>query len=173
MRAKSFLIALPLLVLAAPVAAQDVVFTTGTGDEIPVASFEDDRPVMDEQDDDITDFADRVDDPMVQDGVSEGIERMAGTMMNMRVGPMVDAIERARPGTVNSRIRRDSTIGDLAGRDADYLPERLGDESREMMGMMGGFARAMATMMPEFERMGREMEDSFRAAKTEARRNRY
>ena len=83
--------------------------------------------------------------------------------MNMRVGPLAEAIERARPGTVNRRIRRDSTVGDLAGRDADYLPERLGDGSREVMGMMGGFARAMASMMPEFERLGREMEDSVRS----------
>ncbi len=173
MRSRSFLIALPLLALAAPVAAQDVVFVSGSGDEIPVTSFDDDGPAVDDRDDDIADFADRVDDPMVQDGVSDSIERMAGAMMNVRVGPLAEAIERARPGTVDRRIRRDSTVGDLAGRDADYLPERLGDQSREMMGMMGGFARAMATMMPEFERMSRDMEESFRTAKAETRRNRY
>lgn len=173
MRSKSFLIALPMLALAVPVAAQDVVFMSGTGDETPVAAFEDDRPIIENDDDEISDIADRMDDPLVQDGVSNGIERMAGAMMNVRVGPMVEAIERARPGTVDRRIRRDSTVGDLAGRDADYLPERLGDQSREMMGMMGGFARAMAAMMPEFERMSREMEDNFRTAKAEARRTRY
>jgi hypothetical protein len=172
MRSRIFLIALPLLALAAPAAAQDVVFVSGTGDEIPVASFEDEGPAIDDRDNDIADIADRMDDPLVQDGISAGIERMAGAMMNVRVGPLAEAIERARPGTVDRRIRRDSTVGDLAGRDAEYLPERLGEQSREMMGMMGGFARAMATMMPEFERMGREMEESFRTAKAEARRNR-
>jgi hypothetical protein len=30
----------------------------------------------------------------------------------------------------------------------------------------------MGVMMPEFERMGREMEESFKAAKAEAKRNR-
>lgn len=173
MRCRSFLIALPLLALASPVAAQDVVFVSGSGDEIPVTPFDDDGSTVDDRDDDIADFADRVDDPMVQDGVSDSIERMAGAMMNVRVGPLAEAIERARPGTVDRRIRRDSTVGDLAGRDADYLPERLGDQSREMLGMMGGFARAMATMMPEFELMSREMEESFRTAKAETRRNRY
>lgn len=173
MRYTSFLIALPMLALAAPVAAQDVVFVSGNGDEIPVDAFEDDQPIVEDRDDDIADIADRIDDPLVQDSVSNSIERMAGAMMNVRVGPMAEAIERARPGTVDRRIRRETTVGDLAGRDADYLPERLGDQSREMMGMMGGFARAMAVMMPEFERMGREMEDSFRTAKAEARRTRY
>lgn len=170
---KSFLIALPLLALAVPATAQDVVFVSGTGDEIPVASFEDDQPGVEDRDDDITDIADRIDDPVVQDGVSAGIERIAGAMMNVRVGPMAEAIERVRPGTVDRRIRGDSTLGDLAGPGAEYLPERLGDQSREMMGMMGGFARAMAAMMPEFERIGREMEESVRAAKDEVRRNRY
>jgi len=170
MRSNSFLIALPFLAFATPLAAQDVVYVSGTGEEIAVAVLDDDRLVIDEGDEDISDVADRMDDPLVQDGISNTVERMAGAMMNMRVGPLAEAIERARPGTVNRRIRRDSTVGDLAGRDADYLPERLGDGSREVMGMMGGFARAMASMMPEFERLGREMEDSVRSAKREARR---
>ena len=49
------------------------------------------------------------------------------------------------------------------------------DKSRTFKRLQGpdrGFARAMAVMMPEFERMGREMEGSFKAAKAEARRNR-
>ena len=171
MRSNSFLIALPFLAFAAPLAAQDVVYVSGTGEEIPVAVLDEDRPAIDDRNDDISDVADRMDDPLVQDGISSTVERMAGAMMNMRVGPLAEAIERARPGTVNRRILPDSTVGDLAGRDADYLPERLGDGSREVMGMMGGFARAMAMMMPEFERLGHEMEDSVRSAKREARRH--
>lgn len=170
MRSTIFLMALPLLVFAAPLAAQDVVFVSGTGNEIPVAAVDDGSPAIADRDDDISDVADRMDDPLIQDGISNTVERMAGAMMNMRVGPLAEAIERARPGTVNRRIRRDSTVGDLAGRDADYMPERLGDKSREVMGMMGGFARAMASMMPEFERLGREMEDSVSSAKNDARR---
>ncbi len=170
MRSRLFVIALPFLALAAPAAAQDVVFVSGTGDEIPVAEFEDDREVFEERDEDISQIADKMDSPLVQDGVSATIERMAGAMLDMRVGPLAEAIERARPGTIDRRIGRNSTVGDLAGRDTDYLPERLGDQSREAMSLMGGFARAMAAMVPEVERMGREMEDSFREAKREARR---
>lgn len=171
MRSKIFMMALPLLALAAPAAAQDVVFMSGTGDEIPVSSFEDDSDAI-HDDGEIGDFADRADDPLVQGAVANGIERIAGAMMNVRVGPLAEAIERTRPGTVDRRIRRDTTVGDLAGRDADYLPERLGEQSREVMGAMGGLARAMTTMMPEFERLGREFEDSVRTAKAETRRNR-
>lgn len=174
MRSRYFLIALPLLAVAAvPVAAQDVVFAPGTGeDNAAYADEEYYAPVADDSDADIMDMADKVSDPALQDGVAAMIEHTAGAMMNLPVGSFAEAIERARPGTVSRRIRSDSTVADLAGRDARYLPEELGDRSREAMVMMSGFARAMAVMMPEFERMGREMEDGFRAAKAEARRNR-
>jgi hypothetical protein len=169
MRSKAFLIALPLFALAAPAAAQDIVFVSGTGDQAGVAAF-DDEAAGDEGG--MIEMADKMADPAMQDGVAVAVETMTATMMRLPVGQFAEVIENARPGTVGKRIRRDATIADLAGRDAEYLPEKLGDSSRQMMGMMGGFARAMAVMMPEFERMGKEMEESFRTAKAEAKRNR-
>ena len=171
MRSGYLLFALPIFFAAAPVAAQDVVFVSGTGENQSSAAF-DDGPMPDDYDDGMADMAGKISDPAVQDGVAMAVERVTGAMMNMPIGPLAQAIERARPGTVSRRIRGDATVADIAGRDARYLPEELGTRSREAMGMMSGFARAMAVMMPEFERMGREMEDSFRAAKAEARRNR-
>jgi hypothetical protein len=168
---KSFLIALPLFAIASPVSAQDVVFVSGTGERSPVASFEE-EPLRDVgAETKMMDMADRMSDPAMQAGVAAAVEHMTSTMMRLPVGQFAAAIEDARPGTVNKRIRRDTTIADLAGRDADNLPEKLGDGSRQMMGMMSGFARAFAVMMPELEKMGREMEDSFRNAKAEAKRN--
>lgn len=159
------LIALPLLA-AAPVAAQDVVFAPGTGEPIDGAYAPEEYHGSDSE---IADVADRIDNPVMQDGVAATVEGVATSIMHLPVGRFADAIERARPGTVDRRLPRDARVGDLAGRDADYLPQELGDRSREAMAMMGGFARALAVMMPEFERMGRDMEDSFRAAKANAR----
>jgi hypothetical protein len=170
MRYKSFLFAVPLVALATPVAAQDVVFVSGTGEQMPVTSFNDEQVRDTSSDADLMRMADKMSDPAMQDGVAAAVEHMTSTMMRLPVGQFAEAIENARPGTVNKRIRRDATIADLAGRDAEYLPEKLGDGSRQMMGMMSGFARAFAVMMPEFEKMGREMEDSFRTAKAEAKR---
>jgi hypothetical protein len=172
MRSCSFLIALPLLALAAPVTAQDVVFVSGTGDEA-IADTRYDEAVRDtaSRDADMIEMADKMSNPAMQDGVAAAVETMTSTMIRLPVGQFAEAIENARPGTVNKRIRRDATIADLAGRDARYLPEELGARSREAMGMMSGFARAFAVMMPEFERMGREMEDGFKVAKAETKRN--
>jgi hypothetical protein len=166
--------ALPLLAIAAaPVAAQDVVFVSGTGEPNAVEALDNDfAPTADDTDPNFADMAGKIADPAAQDGVAAAIESATDAMMNLPIGRFAEAIERARPGTVDRRMRGDATVADLAGRDARYLPEELGERSREAMGMMSGFARAMATMMPEFERMGREMEESFRAAKAEARRNR-
>jgi hypothetical protein len=171
MRSKSFLFALPLLALATPVAAQDVVFVSGTGEQMAVDSFDDQQINNADSETEITEMADKMSDPAMQDGVAAAVEHMTAAMMRMPVGQFAEAIENARPGTVSKRIRRDATVADLAGRDAEYLPEKLGDGSRQMMGMMSGFARAFAVMMPEFEKMGREMEDSFRKAKAEAKRH--
>lgn len=173
MRSGLAFFALPLLAFAAPAAAQDVVFVSGIGEPAVTETMANDfAPSADEGDTDFADMADKIADPAVQDGVASAIESATGAMMNLPVGRFAEAIERARPGTVSRRMRGDATVADIAGRDARYLPEELGEQSREAMGMMSGFARAMATMMPEFERMGREMEESLRAAKAEARRNR-
>lgn len=181
MRIPLSLIMLPLLSLAAPAAAQDIVYVAGTGD---LASAEEHGPEAPTERDyrdtddasgtkaDINNIAGRLADPAVQDTVAMVVENMAGAMMRMPVGGFAGAIENARPGTVKRRIRRDATIADLAGRDADYLPEELGDRSREMVGMMGGFARAMANMMPAFENLGRDMQEQIRTAREEARRAR-
>jgi hypothetical protein len=174
MRSRYLPIALPLLAIAAtPAAARDIVFAPGTGEAVAIDDYDNEpQPDSEDRSDSINTMADKMGDPAVQAGISAAIEHAAGAMMNMPIGPMAEAIERARPGTVSRRIHRDSTIADIAGRDSRYLPQELGDRSREAMGMMSGFARAMAYMMPEFERMGREMEESFRAAKAEAKRNR-
>lgn len=175
MRHCVFLFAASVMALASPIAAQDVVFAPGTGEHgdytqpSEPAYYDDDNSVRDSG---YSDLTGRISDPAVQDGVAATVEQMAGAMMRMPVGPMVQAIENARPGTVKRHLRRDATLADVAGRDARYLPEELGERSRETMGMIGGFARAMAVMMPEFERMGRDIEESVRNAKAQARPDR-
>lgn len=159
MRLKTLLFALPIVALAAmPASGQDVVYAPGTGE--PYEAITDEQP-----DDDLSRVAERMSDPVVQHGVGNAVEYASESIMRLPIGRFADAIERARPGTVDRRLPRDATVGDLAGRDADYLPQELGERSREMVGMMGGFAQAMAAMMPEFERMSREMEGAFRRAK--------
>lgn len=185
MRVKILLLALPIAAMAAPLAAQDVTYVPGTGaqgyasadagydDEInDDASNDDEAYAGDDSQAGMGQIAGRLSDPGVQDGIAIMVERVSGAILNMPIGGITDAIETARPGTVERRLRRDATVGDLAGRDADYLPEDLGGQTREVVGMMGGVARAMANMMPALENLSRDMEDQIRVAKEEARRAR-
>jgi hypothetical protein len=153
-----------------------VQFVSGTGEgpglEMPVMA-----PVAfvaaDEDDgaEDMNKMAAKLADPRMQDGVAAMIERMAGTMMNMPVGKFASAIEKAAPGAIKSkkRIREDATVADLAGRNADRLPADLAKGSKQMMGMLSGFAAAFASMIPEFEKMGDELEKGFDDAKSARR----
>ena len=168
MRSRLFLFTLPLIAMAAPAAAQDIVFAPGTGQQAFDSKIESEPLHNPAGDQSIFELADKLADPAVQDGVSAAIERMTSTMVELPIGRFAAAIEKARPGTVGKSIRRDTTVADLAGRDAEDLPEQLSNGSRQMMSMASGFARALAVMMPEFERMGRDMEESFRNAKAQA-----
>lgn len=178
MRTTLSLFAIPAIALAAPASAQDIVFVPGTGvaadtraggsyDEPYVVADSDDTLSRDEG---IDAVAGRMSDPAMQDSIAYTVEQMASAVLALPVGGIAEAIETARPGTVRREVRRDTTVGDLAGRDSDYIAEDLGDRSREMVGMMGSLARAAATMAPAISKMGRNLEESYRTAKRDARR---
>ena len=115
------------------------------------------------------DMSEKLSDPRMQDSVAKMVERMSETMLDLPIGKFAAAIEKSIPGSTRDRkgrrIRANDTLADLAGRDADRLPDQLGKGSKQMMGMMSGFAAAFASMLPEFEKLGREMEKSFEDAK--------
>jgi hypothetical protein len=176
MRSRHFIVCVAVVstIASAPLFAQersDIVFVAGAGNNIEAT---DDDPVAPLQSsgkaDEINSIADKAADPVVQDKVAYMVEHMTNAMMRLPVGHFAAAIEDARPGTVKKHIRRDATVADLAGRDADTLPNELGDRSRQAMGMMSGFARAFAQMMPEIEKMGHDMEASFEQVKAETRK---
>ncbi len=149
------------LFTATPAFAGDIVFVPGTG-EMAVASETIAAPSAirakrDTQADMIA-VANRLEDPALQDGVAGIVESVTERMMQLPVGRFISAIEKARPGTIKRDIPEDATIADLAGSDADGLGAELGKQSRVAMNMMGGLTEALASMMPELEALGRDLE---------------
>jgi hypothetical protein len=159
-----------------------IQFVPGTGEAtsnaLPFADDNDsavldtDADVQDTQAD-MLDLSDKLADPRMQDGLAAMIGSMSEKMLDLPIGKFAVAMERAVPGGIKGkrgkRIREDDTLADLAGRDADRLPDQLADGSRQMMGMMSGFAAAFATMIPEFEKLGDEIERGFEDAKDASR----
>lgn len=142
--------------------AQDIQFVAGTGEASTTAPIAFARNADDSRDAEakLNELAEDLANLRVQNGVAVMVERMGATLLDLPVGKFAAAVEKARPGTIEKRVREDATVADLAGRDADRLPRKLGEGSRQMMTMLSGFASAFATMMPEFERMGRDLDSS-------------
>jgi hypothetical protein len=166
-----------LLAFSQAKAAEPILFVSGTGDAV-VNEQPIELPFADGNRDDaqaeLTKVADQLSNPNTQDGVANMVERMTETMLDLPIGKFVAALEQSVPGANKGkkRIRATDTIADIAGRDADRLPSELANKSRDMMGMMSGLAAAFATMAPELEKLGRDMEKSFEDIDSEQTRNR-
>jgi hypothetical protein len=163
----------------------EVIFVPGTGDStvvvqreeapLPVALAEDRAGTSDTQAEMMA-MSDKMADPRMQDGVANMVGNMTEKIMDFPIGRFAVAMERAIPGGLRGNhgkhIHADDTVADLAGRDADRLPSELAKGSRQMMGMMSGFAAAFADIIPEFEKLGDEMAKSVDDIK-HAKQSRY
>ena len=177
--ARSIDFRVPLLVGAAVVllafsqakASEPIKFVSGTGEvadepvELPVVLPYANAQSADRGDAqaELSKFANQLSSRKTQDSVATMVERMTGTMLDFPIGKFVAALEQSVPGAIKGkkRILATDTVADIAGRDADGLPEKLANSSRDMMGIMSGLAAAFATMVPEFEKLSRDMEKSF------------
>lgn len=170
-------VAIVLLAFAPAKAAtldDQIQFVPGTGDSAVVDAVADaaaSLPLVNEQaekDDaqaELMAMSDKLADPRMQDQLANMVGNMSVKIMDFPIGKFVAAMEKSIPSGLKvkrgKRIRASDTVADLAGRDADRLPEDLAKGSRQMMGMMSGLAAAFATMIPDFEKLGKEMEKSF------------
>lgn len=152
----------------AKAADTDIQFVAGTGEPtgnspaLPNSDDHNDGPSTDQKLDKLSrDLA----NPLMQDSVAAMVEQIGESMLNLPVGQFATAIEKARPGTVRRHIDANATVADLAGRDSDDLPHALGQGTRQMMAMLSAFAGAFATMAPQFEQMGRDLDRSMRGIK--------
>ena len=159
-----------LLAFSQAKAAEPILYVTGTGE--PVLADDNAPSQRNDTQAELNAVADKLSNPHMQDGVANMVERMTENMLDLPIGKFAAAMEKSIPGANRgrNRIRPSDTLADIAGRDADRLPDQLADSSRQMMGMMSGFAAAFAKMMPEFEKLSRDMEKSFEDIKSDTRK---
>ena len=164
-----------LLAFSQAKAAEPILFVSGTGEAAVDAKSVKSAFAQDTSSNaqaELNKVADQLSNPRMQDGVANMVERLTENMLNLPIGKFAAAMEKSVPGANKgrNRIRPTDTIADIAGRDADRLPDQLADGSRQMMGMMSGLAAAFATMIPEFEKLSRDMEKSFEDIDTPSRK---
>jgi len=138
------LIALPFLALAAP---------------LPVAA----------QDRAMGDAAAVLGDPAAQDRMADTVAMLVDALMQLRVGPLAEAVARVDPDSDAAYIPPDATLGEVAGRDPDY-GARMGDEVRAGTRMAGHLAGAAAAYAPVLRDMARDLAAQWRREADAARR---
>lgn len=107
--------------------------------------------------------ASKLSDPGAQMAVAAMLAGMSEAMLDLRIGPMVRAVENLPGADRDGRLRdipADARLRDVAGLQAERMPAEIARATPMMMGAMAGMARAFGDMMPEFKRMAERMKDS-------------
>lgn len=91
------------------------------------------------------------------DRTAHQLHRVLDALMDVRVGPIVEAID---PEAAYDPYRRDETLGDMAARDDPYYRERMHDSIGAATAGMGEMMTRMARLAPVLERSLEEMQRS-------------
>jgi len=108
-------------------------------------------------------------DPAMQDRMADTVTALVDAMMQMKVGPLAEAVARVDPDSDAAYIPRDATVGDVAGRDPQYA-ERMGDDVRAGTRMAGHAASALAAYAPVLKDMARDLAAQWERERDAARR---
>ena len=108
------------------------------------------------------------------EAMGETMDRVVGAVLDIPIGPLVDAIDAADPEGRRDRRRygRNETIGDVAGRDDPYFEERVRDQIRGVAVGAGVMAEQIAVMAPEMRRAAERAADDIDRAMRDARERR-
>lgn len=107
-------------------------------------------------------------DPAMQDRMADTVASLVSALMQMKVGPLAEAVAKVDPESDAAYIPPDATVGDIAGRDPDYA-ERLGDDVRAGTRMAGHAASALAAYAPVLKDMARDLAAQWERERAAAR----
>jgi hypothetical protein len=94
------------------------------------------------------------------DAAAGSVDRVAGAIMDLKVGPLIDAVDPDGPR------HGDETVGDVARRDDPEIDRKVHDSVGRMSAQMSVLMARLAMLGPELQRSFEEMERSIdRAAR--------
>ena len=96
------------------------------------------------------------------EAMAPALDRLLGALLNVDVGPIIDAADPYRRGPGYGRGGR--TLGALGSRDDPYFEERLRSSVYDVTADMGRMMGAFATAAPALARSLRQMEHAVDAA---------
>ena len=117
----------------------------------------------------IADAVATLNDRAAQERMADTVTALVGALMQMKVGPLADAVARIDPASRAADIPPDATVGDVAGRDPAYA-ERMGADVRAGSRMAGQAASALAAYAPVLKDMARDLAAQWERERAAARR---
>ena len=111
--------------------------------------------------------------PAEIEAVGETVDRVVGAVLDIPIGPLVDAIDRADPaGAPHRRYGSKDTVRDVASGGDPHFEERLRDQIAAATVGMGVMAEQLAVIAPEMRRAIERATDDMERAIDEARARR-
>lgn len=105
-----------------------------------------------------TELVERLEDPAEQQRVAGMLGAMGEVLLSLPIGPMMEAMAKAT-GDPDPDVDPSTTVRDLAGPEAEDLPEEIADKVPQMMGMMAGMVEGLDAMRPMLEAMAETMRE--------------
>ena len=96
-------------------------------------------------------------DPAMQDRMTDTVAMLVGAMMRLNVGPLAEAVARVDPESDAAYIPPDATLGEIAGKDDPHYADRVGDDVRAGSRMAGQAASTLASYAPVLKDMARDL----------------
>ncbi|HYE29404.1 MAG TPA: hypothetical protein VD887_13475 [Allosphingosinicella sp.] len=120
------------------------------------------------------DIARAIPHPAEVEAAGEAVDRVVGALLDVPIGPLVDAIDAADPRGARHRRphRRDETLGDLAADGDPTFEARLRHDIRAATAGAGAAAEQLAIVAPEMRRALERMEADVARAVDAARARR-
>lgn len=101
----------------------------------------------------------RLADPAFQGSLAAMLTALSDALLDIKVAPLAKAAEAMGDRNLARRIGPDTTVRDMAGRDASRMQRDLGEKLPQAMTAMAGMTGAMEAMLPQLEAMARQMQD--------------
>jgi hypothetical protein len=101
-------------------------------------------------------MADKLNDPVAQEAMSNAFGSMMSALMDMRIDGIAKALE---PMNGGKKIKlHGRTLRELASRDDPNFERKMQGGTRAMVGSMGAMMSAFAQIMPQMEEAMKKME---------------
>lgn len=103
----------------------------------------------------LAELSDKLADPNIQAHAAEMVRVLMGHMLEIEIGPLVDAMNRATDGR-GPDIPSDARLRDLAP-EAEDMPEEFAERLPEAMNSMSAMAEGMGQMIPALAEMAERL----------------